>query len=201
MKNKKVLIEVKTGYAEEQQNGSMFVSLNFSREDSSLEQAFIRFQRKLFKDYVEESSPPVKRKKCKNPNHTHFTKGKCWVCGRTEKTIAKARSKFSKQEEIVSKFGDAVRNYSLGVIDGTEYVFQNYLGSSSLATMVSFGFEISGHMIVQYELLAQLCVLSPETSLYREKKLQLLKEEFNNEVINLLEKEYETYKKEKEKKQ
>lgn len=193
--NKKLLIEVKTGYVEDQQNSSMFVPLTLS-ENKSPEEAFIHFHRKLFKVYVSENGPLiVKHKNCKGIKHS----GNCWVYGVKKTLIVKAKSRFSNNETVVSDFRDDLIMYSLGVVDGSEWSFQNSLGKSSLFSLISEGFEVSQFVLVQYELLAQLCVLSPKTDLYKEIKRQLINTSFNNEIIKLLETEYEIYKKEKEK--
>lgn len=178
----------------------MFVPLTLS-ENRSPEETFILFHRKLFKVFVEENNPPVKHKRCKDPKHSSNTKGVCWICGGKKKPVVKAKSKFSNNETIVAGFGDAIVMYSLGVIDGSDWALQNFLGKYSLFSLISEGFEVSPFVLNQYELLAQICVLSPKTDLYREIKRQLLNmhSSFNDEIVKLLEKEYEVYKKEKQK--
>lgn len=196
MDKKYWIVPVKVGTVESLQNATQFLVLDIEDQKQTFAQSFIKLHREMFREFLLEHRA-IKCKRCKTISFR--STNTCALCKSKHCVPTKTKTKFTKHKIVTEEFSSQIVNYCLGVADGSSEAISCFLCWDFLNGIVPIlpqSKVIS--TLTNYEILAEICVLSPETSRFEEISYYL-HDSHETEIISELKKEFALLEAEKNK--
>lgn len=187
MDKKYWIVPVKIGTVESLQNATQFLVLDIEDQKQTFAQSFIKLHREMFREFLLEYRA-IKCKRCKTISFR--STNTCALCKSKHCVPTKTKTKFTKHKIVTEEFSSQIVNYCLGVADGSSEAISGFLCWDFLNGIVPIlpqSKVIS--TLTNYEILAEICVLSPETSRFEEISYYL-HDSRETEIVSELKKEF-----------